>query len=445
MIEYMKISTHRNYTYSLGKDLSETRLDIVLERTAINIIAILLILGCNTLYSIQSGVNALLTLILMISMSVFIICRWISLPIQRDAWSRYSIWVIFVILVYTTIHIYHHILFDFSAVVQCICFLLFPLFFYIISKDNLIRYYYETFNRYILLLSVSATILWFLGPTLNLISPNCSIYDAWVVSRAREVEGWYYLLFNAADSVYILPSIQISRNSSIFVEPAIFSYLIAIALIFEVYFIKRRHSKLFIGMLLLTTMTTTSATGISIAIMIILSKLIVSMGKNGRIELKWSILLIPIAIIAIRGALNMRFAAGSGGIRFDNLHAEMVAWSHNILLGNGFGNRELVIANLSDWRMHDLGASDSIGLVFVYGGILYLSVFCVAFSGFFKECCDLDGNRNKSDSICAGLLHFIVWSLTVVLFKPVSVMFWSIGLYNILKAADTKASDFIKV
>ena len=405
----------------------------------------MLILSCNTLYGIQHSVNRILTLTLTISIIILIIYRWLSLPIRKDAWSRYAVWVIYITLVYATIHIYHHTFFDYSAVAQCLYFVLFPLLFYILYKDNLITYYYESFNRYVIFLAATSTVLWFVGPTTGFMKPNCSIYDAWVVSRARDVPGWCYLLFNAADSISIIPNIQIFRNCSIFVEPAIYSYVIAIALIFEVYFLKRKHSRLIVGLLLLTTLTTTSATGISIAILIILSKLVFSMEKKGRIELKWTMILIPIALIAVRGALNMRFAAGSGGIRVDSLIAEMAAWSNNILFGNGFGNRELVIANMSDWRMHDIGASDSIGLVFVYGGLIYLSVFCVTFSGFFKGYGDLKDDANRFDLICAGLMHFVVWSFTVVLFKPVSVMFWSIGLFNILRVADINEENRIIV
>ncbi|MCR5499166.1 MAG: hypothetical protein K6F31_02085 [Acetatifactor sp.] len=236
----------------------------------------------------------------------------------------------------------------------------------------------------VLFLAFSSFILWFGSSVLELLGKNLDIKVFW--------GGIYYdtNYLNLCFRRWVEPfTPDATKNLGIFVEPPMHGLFLGFGLYTEL-FLKKKSNLAIVGCFLLALISCRATLAMMIAIVaiaIVFADLIK--------EKKLAKIVIPfISIIAIIGvvclfAYKMKTHMGSLATHIDDYVASFKCWLENPILGCGYDSEIPIQLHMSDFRSHNLGLSNSAGVVLAEGGIVLFTYYFLPFLfmmlAFFKK------------------------------------------------------------
>lgn len=218
---------------------------------------------------------------------------------------------------------------------------------------------------------------------------NSSINIIW--GSPRIISGYFNIHYLAQGSISFLGLGKIPRNTGIFTEAPMYSFILSIALLISI-FLKRKNANLVNReqlLLMFTIFTTTSTTGVTVCLLAFLVNIILSSGKiNMQIQVIIFLLLIPLAYLGISFFLTTKVDSNwysSSSLRENDIMAAYTSWKLHPFFGNGIGNLQVIIQYMDARRWAYVGNSGfSSGLMKVLsdGGLagLGLYIFPVLFA-----------------------------------------------------------------
>ncbi|KID42291.1 hypothetical protein [Fructilactobacillus fructivorans] len=248
------------------------------------------------------------------------------------------------------------------------------------KKQDVIVY----FINIVSFLSVISLFFWLLSEFD--IPTNTEFVAQW--GHDIKVPGYLIFQFIPQGAVPFL-GINIVRNTGLFIEAPMFSFVLSSAIIFSLFLcpdLKQRKSKLLI--LYVTIITTTSTTGIIISLLSLViyifavewKKIVKNVSRIDRYA-------IGLVLIAFAGCFagfaissKMQSMKGSTTVRSNDIMAGFHAFMLHPIIGNGIGNFDILKKFMLASRLKQ-GGNDgfSAGLmqVLAYGGIALLLVYLV--------------------------------------------------------------------
>lgn len=247
--------------------------------------------------------------------------------------------------------------------------LLFPLLFLIFcvySKKNIENFFKAYVNIMFVIASISL-IFFCLGSLTNILSTNITKVIDW--GKNTTINGYFYLHFNAQTTVVFGQTML--RNTSIFVEGPMFALHLMFAMSLSLFFKKKIINKysIIFGISILSAL---SVTGLVFYLFLLFYKY--TFFNKGKIK----IIILPILFVIMLTIgiifLNDKHGSNSYNIRNDDYIAGFKAFEDNPMFGSGYLNNSEVVKYMSDYRMYNIGLSNSFIIVLVQGGV-YLVIF----------------------------------------------------------------------
>lgn len=310
------------------------------------------------------------------------------------------------------------------------------------TKENLL---YDILSNVIFAVAFISLFLWIFVSVLNIIHTSGTIYTTWTATGIeRSVSTYYHLYFEPQIYNIATLDLQIVRNTGIFTEAPMYSYVLSVSLLIEL-FINKEINQTRLIILVLSIVSTFSTLGYIVAITAFTLKFFISQ-KTGYLIKLFKIFIGPIivvlSIIIILNFIELKMESLNGTTRIDDFRAAYLAWMEHPILGNGFGNNDIYIKYLSSFRIDNIGLSNSVGLILTYGGVViffpYIILFLYGFSTAIK---------NKDiNKIVFILLHSMMFLLTAIPFQaiPLYILYESTDCRNVhISTLSIRRHDYI--
>ena len=293
------------------------------------ILAFLIIINCNTIYSQYiSGV----TLFGLIS---FVLILLIFSSGMSKVKIDMALFVYMFIIVYYSLPFFN--IDDFSSQYRELLyiatfFITFPLFiiYFRVYRNN-VRIFL-VFSNLMAYISLMSFVLWLLCSILKILPMSQFVLNHW--ASFDFVPSYYYIYFETQKNVFL--GIETVRNSAFFSEAPMFAICVSIAFAIEI-MLRRRIRIYNVIFLILGILSTTSVTAMILAIITLL--------MQRRLFIKTVILKGIITIIAISASFIVIFTIledkkvkneQSYGTRMKHLQKGVLAFEKNTILGTGF-------------------------------------------------------------------------------------------------------------
>ncbi|KAF0378348.1 O-antigen ligase family protein [Pediococcus acidilactici] len=340
-------------------------------------LVILAILQCNTVFFREYGTNhskivILLFIIIMIALFVLSFIESIKKrmnlkPLLIFLLSFGSLLIIFLVISYIRRR------YSLTSIFP----LLIPLFMvpimYVDYKNGEADQILQRFKNIIVFLAVLSLIFWLLA----LLGFETSITKMVSWGGVRAVYGYSFLHYISQGSVSFLGLPSVIRNTGLFVEAPMYSYILCMAMLVSIFLKDNNNSFSWkTWVLMATILTTTSTTGVIIMVISIFVKL-TFFNEKTHVSIKafLIVLLIPILFFIISSVLNKKVDENwysSSSIRYNDFVAGFLAWKDHPWLGNGFGNYNILVNNMDYRRLignFNTGFSTGFMEILAYGGI----------------------------------------------------------------------------
>ena len=295
------------------------------------LLAFCIVIECESMltWSIEYGkfIKILILSLLLFSVGFLTIIniRWIK--VEKSKWELFLIFIMFSVI---------FVIINFNNVTKSVLFLLVLFIFglYRTSIDSINHNSLELMKKIInvvFVLAIISIVFWILGSVLKVLETNVEI----IVTRNKiiqNIKGYYHLYYESQmENTF---GFNFYRNCGIFYEAPKYSLLLSIALMMEVFLVKRKVTFKAI-MLIVTIISTFSLTGIVLVVFVVLSNFMISK-SNLKIfsYIKWVSIfsLILITLIIIGNLLNVKSTTNSYSDRLDDYIAGYKAWTVNPIL-----------------------------------------------------------------------------------------------------------------
>lgn len=271
---------------------------------------------------------------------------------------------------------------------------------------------YFVFYRIILFIAAYSLVFFILISILNIPINYIHINPFNSITPYRSYFGVYYSL-----SAVNLGGIWISRNNSIFWEPGLYQVYLNFALYVNL-FIKENKKKKGLIILLLSILSTFSATGIILASILIGYKIIINQkydSKNIPLKLFISVLLIVTITSMTGNILNEKSQSSlqSFESRKSDIILGLAAFVEKPIIGHGYFNEEIFFRmqrNSNVYWDYNRGNSNGIINIAYMQGIIGLLLYL--FPIFFGK----KGYVKRSDKI-GFILFFIISNMTAPIYQ----------------------------
>ncbi|WP_164878525.1 O-antigen ligase family protein [Pediococcus acidilactici] len=231
----------------------------------------------------------------------------------------------------------------------------------------------QTFKNIVVILACVSLVFWLLA--MFGLNTNTTKLVSW--GGVRSVYGYSFLHYISQGSVNFLGLPRVIRNTGIFVEAPMYSYVLCMAMLVSIFLEKRDIAfswKTWI--LMITILTTTSSTGaIILAVTIFVRLTFFNKKTHFSIKILLVVLLIPVLLIIIANVISKKVDANwysSSSVRYNDFMAGFLAWRLHPWLGNGFGNYSVLVSNMDYRRLinnFNTGFSTGFMEMLAYGGI----------------------------------------------------------------------------
>lgn len=381
----------------------------------------LLILSNGTLYGRYGYAQVVLPILILVICLLFVFATLFHRGILFFDYRKNLIWIISCGLVCAFVSIGSRTVPTMGHFTFLLLYSLFPLFIILCQRDGLLDIIFNYLSLLIAFLALFSSILWFLGPFLGVLKPNCSFLYTWNAKGEsyETVFGYFGLLYEAQWSGF--GSFLGYRNISIFGEGPVFAFYLLVALLLELFYFES-PKKWRVFSYLIALFSSFSTTGWILAFGILLYNLYLRSNSSKKIRILIIFICICLCIVFCSVALLLflgKASTSSGGIHIDDFKAGFDAWLSSPLWGNGIGNNDAIVPFMSTFRLNNTGYSNSIMFVLATGGLLYFSLWMVSFLGFYHA-----GRRMK----IFGLFLFLVVFFSNVSYFASAAFFLAYGV-----------------
>ena len=357
------------------------KLNIILEY----LIAILLVIGANSIYSHLDSINIHVNIVTILLLIAYVFNKVIikykvksTINNIKKIFRKYFLFFgIYFVLMIIFFILNHALNVNFISVYL----VMLPLFILIYgeSKKSIITIM-KNIVIIVAIVSVVSLLLYLLIDVFHLLKYSNEVKIAW--GGTKKVESFYYLYFKTQN--FYISNHTLIRNTSIYTEAPMFSLILTLSICFNELFLKTNK---FARYIFIVAMISTFSTTGYIAVTLIYMLLILFKSKINK-RLLFFILTIPLILCFM--LFFSRLKTSSGSTRIDDYLASYKTWvNSNIIYGAGYGNEDAIFENVSDFRRHNMGLSNSFMVVLAEGGIylllLYLIPFIYTSIKFIKE------------------------------------------------------------
>ena len=269
---------------------------------------------------------------------------------------------------------------------------------------------------------------------LNLL-PYSEVSFYW--GRDVTCRTFFNIYYEAQTTPIFSSTFKVIRNCGIFCEAPMFSFVISIALLIELFLkSKKNFKKIFI--FILTILTTFSTTGILLSLISLFIFIIGNIRKFQKKYHNFFMIMLPTIFIIffIIGYIYIHDKMTVGELSFncreDDIVSCLKCFTENPIFGVGFGNSDKIINYFSEWRMNNLGLSTGffillaeLGLFFAIPLLFYGMKFC-----FVRYNNEYYFNINKFGFFFCFILIYII---TNVPSKQIVLIIFSMFIINIEK------------
>lgn len=249
----------------------------------------------------------------------------------------------------------------------------------------------DTMYKYtsiVLVIAVISLFFWLFGSTLGYIRPTGYLYSAWTGNDSlKKVVSYYGIYFETQSVTFFGLTGKMVRNTAIFTEAPMASMIFSTAFLAELLMQDKLNWKR-CAILMAAVLSTISTTGYMVVIAAAgLRYVFTRQGTREGHLLK--LILLPTAfvtgLIILSFLIDQKLGTSSGSTRADDFIAGYKAWMNEPLLGNGYGNYDMIEKYMSYFRRNNTGFSNSPMLVLAYGGIyLFLPYGISVLTGLFR-------------------------------------------------------------
>lgn len=397
------------------------------------IFVFLTILQCNSVFFRQSETNheKIVTLMWIASMlSLFVLAAVQSVKGKYNVWKPMKFVTIWGVVVVSFIAI-SYLRYPFSL--TFVATLLIPVImvpvFFVDFKNGSMEAILIKFKKLTVLLAIVSLFFWIFA--IMGVHPTSSVVINW--GNPRAIYGYYNVHYIAQGSITFLGIPGIIRNTGIFVEAPMYSYILCMALLVSIFLEPQRkgYSKSSL-LLMITILTTTSSTGTIILVIIIFGKAIfLSPRLSNPLKSLIAICILPIVIMIIMSIVEKKMDTrwnSSTGIRLNDFVAGYNAWKRHMIMGNGINNYGVLIENM-DYRRTFIGNNSGFSTGFMetlaYGGLAAASYYIAPLIAL--------AFRNRKIFLM-GAVTFVLFMFTLVnnvyLFYVFISYFWTVCLID---------------
>lgn len=339
--------------------LSKTSIKQTFLNFLILLMSFVIILSSDTMYSLNNGYIILEIVLAGLFVLIFLI---------DPLWNiTYSFLLIF--LFYIVIAIILCFVSNFSNYAVYSLGFLFPLCLlianYVVGKHKT-KFFLESIFFVLTTVTITSLIFWLLGSNLKLLSPTSSILITWG-ETPRQIVSYYNLYFEPQGMpidgiISRLNVMNLSRNSSIFVEGVIANFFFSIGFILSEVLKKGKKYKLVYLIAIISTFTTSGFLVVGLFILYTIIKLV---PKNVFIKLmKYFLYVVATLLVVYLIILLITDKADtmSGNDRHIKIINEFEAFLRSPIYGNGI-------------NAYTKGSSNAISAVVADGGVILFMIY----------------------------------------------------------------------
>lgn len=262
----------------------------------------------------------------------------------------------------------------------------------------------------IVVLAIYSLFMWLIGPELNILHRTGYYAISW--GGIRGINSYYNIFFTAQGQINFL-GMNLTRNTSIFSEAPIFAFVLNTAFFINLYIEKKLNYKTVI--LFLTLVSTTSTTGVILAVFAIFLKYILIAPKGNLFPIfRKPIIYLAAITVSIIGfyLIKRKMHMSSYSIRMDDLIAGWKAWMIHPIFGNGIENYGIFTKYMQSSRIESAsfkGSSSGLMKVLAGGGIYLFSFYLLPILCLIKKNWSKDKNL-----VLFGMFLFIIFVFTII-------------------------------
>jgi len=255
------------------------------------------------------------------------------------------------------------------------------LYFIFLKRNGKVHSFFKKLSVIVHIIAICSLFFWTFGSVLHWISANSSLMINWGTTYA--IPSFFGTYFETQNMQFLGQTII--RNTAIFAEPPMFSYIIVVTLLGDIFYLKAGIKNILFFFIII--LTSGSAFGISIVTLILvyygLKRMLV---KNRQNNVKYMKLGIGItclgALFLILFVIANRFINGgnSANIHMQDFYIGYQAWMQHPFFGNGLNSFQNISKYMDVTRVASSGNSGmSSGIMYVlaYGGIYWAAFYIV--------------------------------------------------------------------
>lgn len=252
---------------------------------------------------------------------------------------------------------------------------------YFSSMKDPVRYWIAL-KQIVVFFAVLSLFFYVGGTVLGIIPPTRIATFEW--SYTRTCRSFFDLYFEAQHLKTGAGFIQ--RNTGIFTEAPMYSFVLTLALGVEL-FLEQHRRKLTCFILVATMLTTLSTTGYLSAILLFVLLYAQKTLKSNRLTVKKIILLmaglagVMVALSVIENKGSTESGTASMSVRMDHLLSCLRAFCHSPLVGVGFSNQDAVLR----FSEYEQGMSVGLPYLMATGGIVLTMTLLLPFALHLKK------------------------------------------------------------
>lgn len=404
------------------------------------LLSLLLVLTANTLpMRIGSRESvALVAIVLLVLATICVLWLKTGVPVHFLQW--WVLWYVLLCGIYTVIGFTGGVLGDRKITLAFLLLALFPLFLKLLMLNGRISQFFRAYVNVVTVVASISLVIWLLGPVVGVLHTNCSIENSWTGNDFTVSSSGYFGLEYLTQRVNLGNGLLVWRNTSFFTEAPMYSLVLSVAVIFEIFFSKKPRVPV-LALLSAAILTTMSTAGIVATLFAWLYWVLNNASNRSKefrtiVSLAFVLLVLAVAIVT-QQLIDAKFNTSSGSIRLDDLQAGFKAWSRNFIVGNGFSATDIVQSYMSGFRSYNIGFSNTLFDILAKGGIVYFLAFLIPALGF------LNGFPRER----IGFLVFLfVWVVTISTNLPIALIPFAYGFVLLVTEREgcTAETAFVK-
>lgn len=344
-----------------------------------NVLAILLILSCNSVFLHSMNTNFRIKELIVITSFILSVVISLGLKIDKKTFNKliiffsiYFIYFFIFLLVWRFYSARQKFVLNFIIFMPIMIYC----FFCYNRRDNSYKLLYKI-SDIAFIINIISLVFWISASLLKIIKSTGKMTIFW--GKERVISSYFNIYFETQTIDFL--GFSGVRNTSIFCEGAMFSLILIVALTIEVFLKRKINIKrcviFFIGII-----STLSTTGIISALAIIVFRVLLFKNNSNISKILYKIIkilfIILVAIVVLYFGYNIlvqKQSSTSYSIRLDDYIAGYKSWINSPIIGNGYGSIDSIRIYMSSWRSYNTGFSNGIMAVLAQSGISLAIVY----------------------------------------------------------------------